>query len=281
MTDLVSLDTPALSKWAYRYEKAFGVGVKQTFRRQLRLLLRDVIDWTPPDTYAKGRERVRADFSRASRPVDDDVIRGTLARRYRGKNAPQSFDVGGFQIAGEDVFKFQMQRANDLIQRKDYAGFNALLKGLGGKLASWTAIPFSRETFTRAPRTAAGGIKTQRRFVLDSRQWKRQLDEVIKRVGLRKAAWLPSYLAVGGTGIPNWISRLSVRRGDFSESQAESTNVFVIASNSAAGVARTRPLIRRALTAREGAMRKEHRQIASLIKRGKYTEADFAGRLTA
>jgi hypothetical protein len=211
--------------------------------------------------------------------VDDEVIRGTLARRYLGKNAPHAVDVGGYQIAGEDVFKFQMDRANQLIQKKDYQGFNALLQGLGGRLSKWTAVPFTRDLFSRAPRTAAGGIKTTRKFIFQSAQWRKQLNEVMARVGLRKAAWLPAFLGAGGKNVAGWIMRHSTRRGTFIQSPSDTEHHYVVATNYARGVGRTKPLIQRALASRESAMRREFHTLSRMAATGKYTELELSERL--
>lgn len=252
MADLATIDASSMDKWVARFKNELGVAESRLVRYELRLCLRDVIRWTGPTSLARGRENVKRDYRRSSEPVNTNAIRIGLARRVKGH---QSVDVGGYQIASQDYFSFNMDRANQLIQKRDMTGFNALLQNIGGPLSKWKAVPFSTDLFKSADRGPRGGVKAQRKFIFELAAWRRDLARVQSNVGRRKAGWLPGYLQSGGKSdaIPNWVMKhYSGARGGF-----DFREHTVTATNRSLGVGKTVALARRAVNARLNAIRKD------------------------
>lgn len=252
MADSVTIDTTSLNRWIMRFHDDLGVSVNKLLRYEMRLCLRDCISWTGPKSLADGREKVRKDFSRSSKPLNSNALTGAITRTARHHKEVLS------SMEEEMLFTFYLLRANDMIRNRDYAGMNAMLQKMGKGLSKYHVAPFSPALFTAAPRGPNGGVKSQKVFVFDSAQWKRQLAEVQSHVGRLKAGWLPAYHANGGGAVASWIERhANGARGSYTPPDMKSDRQFAIATNFALGVGRSRAVVQRALKAREGAARKD------------------------
>ena len=117
MSAAVTVDPASLNSWILKFHDELGVAVDKTARYEMRLCLADCIRWSPPKSLSLGREKVARDFKRSSEPLDDSVIRGNLARSAKRGSLAMP-DIPSFTLDSDaDVFAFQMDRANFLIQK--------------------------------------------------------------------------------------------------------------------------------------------------------------------
>lgn len=238
----VEADLRTINNWVVRYVEELGVNVYDMMRYEMRLCLRDCIKWSTPATYAKGREGVRRDYSRASKPI-------------------QTLD---FSRAG----KRTQERIEEVIANRDGAAANAILKDMGSKQ---TVVPFSPSLFRDAQRGANGKIKSTGRLVFEQAAWRADLAKTQKHVGRRKAGWLPGFYDNGGSTVANWINQhLSGARGSVQHDKSI-LGPNVTATNFAVGIRNTLPTVRRAVSARARAIAKDFRY----FQRGKKNVEDI------
>jgi hypothetical protein len=260
MGDSVTVDAKDLEHWIWVFQREFNVDVFMFVKRQMRLMLRDFIRWSPPESLSLAREKITRDFRRSSEVLGSEQISKGLSR-LNSKNLRFGIEQRADMVTAasdEQVFTFQMARANELIQRKDYQGLNALLRNLKGKLSKWYALPFSTGLFYGATRGARGGVRQQKRFVMEKAQWKSQLSKICKHAGRLKAGWLPAYYSVGGKTVAKWIDdHRTGARGDVQLPDVNADAKVCVAVNCALGVGKTRAIVGRAIEARGNATRRE------------------------
>jgi hypothetical protein len=246
MAFTATMDELSFMSWHDRFIDELNYTSNQFLMEEMRGCLKKCIDWTPPSSLAKGRVKPAADFTRASEPASA----GGLGQRVRSRVSQgrlSGFDISAIEAGGESTFVFQMARLNRMIEKRDYTGFNTILKNMHGNISRWEAVPFSESLFANASRTGAGGIKTQRKFVFEITAWRRQLAKVLSHVGRRKAGWLPAFYTVGGKDAPDWINKHAIgARGDFQVDRSKSV-ITMIATNYALGVQRSKEIVTRAM----------------------------------
>lgn len=164
------------AKWRVALERLRNV-TRQNMRafmtEQFRLLLEQIMAFTPPKDRTQGRKRVVADIARVFRPVDTKET----------KNA----------------------RLKEIIASGDYRAFEAVARAAKN---GWQARPFD-PAVVAAARDNRGRVRRGSRssFVLgrrDTAALKKFVARKQANVGLARSGWLVALWAVGGRA-PSWI----------------------------------------------------------------------------
>ena len=156
------------------FAKKTGVALPQVVRLEARLLLKEVIKWTPP-------------FKNAETEGAGD--------REIGKNAVQRDISMAIAPLVEDGWKSKSIRK--LIAAKDSEKINAFFDKMKGRKRRVTAFEPSFHKLARNKRT--GRVTSfQRRYTFEEGPRKKYIKEMQKRVGAAKGSWAEAYAKVGG-----------------------------------------------------------------------------------
>ena len=161
-----------------RYVQDLKADADKLLREEMRLLLRDMIKFTPPKNKKQGAKAVEADIQKAVGLLDQD----------------------SFARAKEEV-RLPMR---ELIRRKDNETLQAALRSMDKH--NWIVKPFDKTDHTRV-RNAYGRVRRKTYVMTTDRvAYRRYVREVKARVGLAKAGWIKAAEGVGLT-LPGWIRR--------------------------------------------------------------------------
>jgi hypothetical protein len=166
-----------------QFVNRLGADAQLLLKEEMRLLLREVVRFTPPKTYKQGRNAVGSDLAKNAAPLDPDKIEWpALAKLVRKR------DLAGIQALTNNVSK----------------GFWARRKLLTSE--SQIAAEHKRN------RTRYGRIRTDKRNMAMLAVWNRYTRDVQSRVGFAKAGWVTAAKAVG-LPMPSWVTRLAGAAG--------------------------------------------------------------------
>lgn len=212
-----------------RFVDELGLEAKDVVRDQTRLLLKQVIAFTPPKTLAQGRAAVARDIKRSMTPINLDFFPNARMRdrveQLAGKN-----DVTGLR----DVFQTSTSWRN------------------------WRVEPFSPSLHT-GDRDRNGRVRKNRMVFIPETvggQFAKYVATVQKFVGRLKAAWGPAYLAVGGT-LPAWVARHASPRGSVQINFGDPQRPSIEFRNRAVGVGHLRHPFASAMRFRAEGMRRD------------------------
>jgi hypothetical protein len=225
----ITVDDSRFRSQMARYVDELGLQARDVITTQTRLLLKQVIGFTPPKTLAQGRKAVLRDLTRAVSPIDGNAF----AARFKNPRT--------------------QARVLELCESGNIEDLQALLNRVPG-FGSTQIHHFSPLLHTGA-RDARGHVRKRRNVAtLDVRSWNRYLSQTQKHVGRMKAAWGPAYVLAGGT-LPSWVARQSDVPGGIIENRLHDRNkpslTFV---SRAPGVGQLRDPFSRALRTRAEAM---------------------------
>jgi hypothetical protein len=173
------------AEWRIAMEKlraATRQSTRDFITEQFRLLLEQIMAFTPPKSSAQGRKRVEIDISRVFRP-------------FESKSKPEG-------------------RLAKIIRTGNYAAFDAFVRH--AKLG-WRAQPFS-EAYHEQQRDARGRVRRSSRskFVLgrpDTAKLRAYIRRKKDNVGIGRSGWAKALQRVGGA-VPGWVSRHGTRFGE-------------------------------------------------------------------
>lgn len=171
------------ARWRVALERLRNVtrqNIRVFMTEQFRLLLEQIMTFTPPNDRAQGRKRVAADIAKVFRP----------------------FDV-------KDVTN---KRLKEIITSGDYRAFEAVARAAKN---NWRARPFDAGVVSAA-RDNRGRVRRGGRsaFVLGARDTAGLRKFVARKqgnVGLARSGWLTALWLVGGRA-PSWVSN-QLQRG--------------------------------------------------------------------
>lgn len=146
-------------------------------KEEMRLLLRDVVSFTPPKTQAQGRAAVYTDLARNAAPLD-----------------PQ---------------KIKMKRMADVVRKRDVEAIQKIADNLkGGFFQRRTLLQTTDDIRAqhKKNRTRYGRIRKDMRNMALLSVWRKYTREVQDRVGFAKAGWLRAAEGVG-LKLPNFVTR--------------------------------------------------------------------------
>lgn len=178
-------DLGSLTVSTYQWDKnlailaeVLGKNMKEVINEEFPFLVGKIIDFTPPNTLAQGRQAVATDISKVMRPFN-----------------PADIKTEGIR---------------EIVQRQDIAAFNIVAsRAKAGPMMGARAIPFD-PAFHITQRTQRGrvGGHDRNQVVLgaDASLLKKYIKAVQDRVGYAKSGWLAALHLVGGTAA-NYIER--------------------------------------------------------------------------
>ena len=163
----------ALNQFVYRLNADGQLLLKE----EMRLLLRDVVSFTPPKTMAQGRAAVYTDLARNAAPLD-----------------PQ---------------KIKMKRMAEVVRKRDVEAIQKIADNLkGGFFQRRTLLQTTDDIRAqhKKNRTRYGRIRKDMRNMALLSVWRKYTREVQDRVGFAKAGWLRAAEGVG-LKLPNFVTR--------------------------------------------------------------------------
>ena len=146
-------------------------------KEEMRLLLRDIIRFTPPlKGHAQGRNAVTGDLNRNARPLD-----------------PQ---------------KIEMPRLAQVIRERKAPAIMAITKNLKGGWGGRRMLATQSEIAFRHVRNRNnyGRVRRDQGNMAFLSDWKSYLKNVQSRVGYTRAGWLTAAMAVG-LKLPSWVTK--------------------------------------------------------------------------
>ncbi len=200
--ETLSIDISAWTRKVALLGAATGKNMREVLDEEWPLLMRKIVDFTPPKTLAQGRAAVNRDIRKTMRPFDPALVRTEGVR--------------------------------EIVARKNIEAFNLVAgRAHGGPLQGARAVPFSPEIHTSA-RNARGRVTTsqQNRVVLgsDAQLLKRYLKTIQDRVGWAKAGWLQALHLLGETAA-SYIERHSPGSGRVIDDRDNPDNPSITAVN--------------------------------------------------
>jgi hypothetical protein len=166
-----------------QFVNRLGADAQLLLKEEMRLLLREVVRFTPPKTSKQGRNAVGSDLAKNAAPLDPATIK--------------------------------WPRLAELARKRDIAGIEALTKNI--TQGFWARRKMLNSTSQiadehRRNRTRYGRIRTDKRNMAMLAVWNRYTREVQSRVGFAKAGWVTAAKAVG-LPMPSWVTRLAGAAG--------------------------------------------------------------------
>lgn len=207
---LVSVSDTVWEKWLANYMVALGKNMREALYEEWPLLMRKVMDFTPP-------------FKTKSRPGPSDLSVGRAA---------VAFDIYKVMRPFNPAAKTkQMER---ILDRGDIAAFNVVAsRSKDPRMHGVTAVPFNRQLHLQA-RNSRGRVpgRDRKQVVLgsDVGLLKEYVAGVQKRVGYAKSGWLKALLLVGGDA-PGYVTTKGTGGGDVIDDHANEENPSITAIN--------------------------------------------------
>lgn len=227
-------------------DAAYGQGrsadVPTIIEDETRLLLKQIIAFTPPKTQKQGEQAIQADLERLFTPANRGFLvdlmggfGGAVDRWFTNKQG-QKVHV---QFDAMDVDGTEMER---------YHEANRTARG-------------------RVPRNLRPGKKDGEnwvaRYVVSYEAFAAYLRKVWQEVGMLKAGWIKAYSELGGK-LPNWIARhASKDLGGVVNNLGVPSRPSITVSNHAAGVGQLEHFVRQAIKVRANSIARKIKLLAS------------------
>lgn len=169
------------------FSTKFGIASADIVKTETRLLLQQIIKFTPPKTRAQGRQAVARDIGRAMNPLDAST--------------------------------FTSKKIAAFIRKKDVNSMREIVRRVP-RWKNYTVEEFDPRRLHEEKRDSRGRIQRSKNvFVLDKKGWKKYVRRKQQNVGSGKAGWWPGLQAVGGA-VPSYIARQASRFGVVDMSKA-------------------------------------------------------------
>lgn len=207
----VSISDAGWVKWLAGFTIATGKNFREALYEEWPLLMRKVMDFTPPfkvrnapstTDLSVGRGAVAKDVYKVMRPFDPKEIRTPMLRR--------------------------------IVERRDVVAFNAMAaRSASPYLQDVEALPFSPELHIAA-RNARGRVPGKPRGIVvlgtDADALKKYVKLVQGHVGWAKSGWLKALLLVGGQA-PGYVANKGTGGGDVIDDHANEDEPSITAIN--------------------------------------------------
>jgi hypothetical protein len=218
--DGISISDAGWQKWVIAFAVATNRDVRTTLYEEWPLLIRKVMDFTPP---FKTRAAYKGDANVNANHASDFSV-GRKAVAFDIYKTMRPFDP-------KDIHSASMRR---IVEEKDLAAFNIVAaRSQNPLMRGLFAIPFDPSEHLRQ-RNARGRVlgRDRRRVVLgdDAERLKVYVTSIQSRVGFAKSGWLKALLLTGGDA-PNYVSRHGTGGGDVIDDHADEENPSITAIN--------------------------------------------------
>ena len=172
-----------------RLTEVFGKDAGEMTTKWCRVLLKDIISRTPPETKGQGERAVVRDIKKAVEPIG-------LA-----KNDFRAFARGNFTWTTFEDSK----SIRNVIKKKDDVAFKEIMKNIPS-LNRYTLTKFSPSLHKDVIGRSGKVNKSQRKMTLDKEDWIAYAKQVMANVGKLKASWSPAAKALD-VKLPTWAER--------------------------------------------------------------------------
>ncbi len=181
----VHADSFAAALKKYAVEATSDRSRTEIVRDQMKLAIRAIIDLTPFETLAQGRQAIHTQLLRAVKP-------------YGGED-------GSFKKVENDGIRTRLQ---NYLRTEQFDKIKEVFAKIGGKgyYSRFQMVDFS-EDLHHSVQSRRGRVETDH-FVLTPQvsEWKAYLEKLQGQVGRARGGWTPSAQAVG-LSLPAWITR--------------------------------------------------------------------------
>ncbi len=205
----ISISDVVWQKKIAEYAAKTGLNMREALYEEWPLLIRKVMDFTPP--FETGGRKGGTDQAIGRAAVASDI--------YKTMNV--------FNPAARTR---QLER---IIEKKDIAAFNIVAaRSRSPYMKGKTAVAFSPEVHL-SQRNRRGRVGRDTKQVVlgsDVGLLKKYVAEVQNRVGYAKSGWLKALLLVGGTA-PNYVTKKGTSGGDVIDDHADEENPSITAIN--------------------------------------------------
>ncbi len=188
---VISISVEVWAKKLKEYMRLTGISLQETLAEEWPLLIRKMIDFTPP-------------FKTRGIPGSSDLSVGRRAVSHDIYKTMRPFDPAAIKTAG-------MRR---IVERKDIAAFNIVAaRARSGFMNGAQAVAFS-PSLHKSARDARGRVtgRDRNRVVLgsDVKALQAYVTEEQRFVGVAKSGWAPAYNLTRdpeGNALPSYVSR--------------------------------------------------------------------------
>lgn len=241
--------TRALGKYASLVQNTKSL--TDIIREQMAFSIRAIIDLTPFETLAQGRQAVHKDLLNAIKP-------------YGGKD-------GSFSKIENDGLRTRLQ---SYLRGEEYEKIKDVFSRLGsrGYYANFEMVDFD-ESYHHVAQDRRGRVERDHRVLTPQvQEWTAYLERLQGSVGRARGGWVQSAEAVGLEGLPQWVTRH--RDGGAVHALIEPGRVTFTFINRSVFIPDYEDKIELALAGREKAMANDIRRMFA----GAATHAGFGGR---
>jgi len=204
----VSISDDIWAKWVINFAAAAQKNVREVLYEEWPLLIRKVMDFTPPFATRASRGEGKSFANSAS-----DLSVGRKAVAFDIYKTMRPFDP-------KNVRSPALQK---IVDRKDVVAFNAFAAKSGSpQLAGVEALPFSPSLHIRA-RNERGRVPGRDRKIVvlgsDAALLNKYVADMQKRVGYAKSGWLAALQLVGGDA-PAYVTQKGTGGGSVLDDHA-------------------------------------------------------------
>lgn len=215
----VSVSDEVWVKWLANFSAACGKNVREVLYEEWPLLIRKVIDFTPPFATRASRGEGKTFANSAS-----DLSVGRKAVAFDIYKTMRPFNPA--EVRSPELKK--------IVDRKDVVAFNAFARNSkSSKLAGVEALPFDPGLHLRA-RDARGRVPGRDRQIVvlgsDVALLNKYVATVQGRVGYAKSGWLAALQLVGGDA-PAYVTKQGTGAGEVIDDHANEDNPSITAIN--------------------------------------------------
>lgn len=214
----LTLDRRSFDRALRTFSKQYGVSMREVMVDQFRLIVNQLVRMTPPKNLKQGRQSIERDLNKAFVPLDEAKALEFMEKNFKDRVPGHVFDSEG-----------------------DMASFHAARRGGRGKVRKSGVI------------ARFGDLKIYDKRYVRSRDFRRYLREVNRRVGILKSGWMAAVNKFGGKA-PNFVSRHGAGHGTAADRMDRNGNGYLEAVNKVPYIGRHRTLLSSAVKGRERAV---------------------------
>ena len=189
----VKVDTRGLEKALHNLAAEARVAPGLVIKEETRAIVRNIMQLTPPKTYAQGRAAVASDMRKIAVPMSDE------------------FTTGDLGLEGENSWKARMREA---VAARDHVAIEALMRNSKHRYFQGRTVVQSRDALAQAHRSnrSPRGRTYRLRHLAYGGDWKAHLKTIQERVGWAKSGWV-AIADRAGLRTPGWLRRLAAVSG--------------------------------------------------------------------
>jgi hypothetical protein len=197
------------------YQRSKKVPVQKAMKTQMRLLIKRILDFTPPNTYAEGRARVASDVRSATGLLDANL-------------------TDGKDEAGNKKLYWKNPKIRQLIKdRKDSVLTRIFSKFKQGAFkGAVVGGPFESSRH-RSARGRRGRVSKTlaKKATTDTKTGNAYIRKVQARVGMAQGGWAAAYDHFGGSP-KSWTTRDGKhRQGTYNDESKDPINPYILLRN--------------------------------------------------